>query len=80
MSTFKLTYPSDNIWREPTGQKLNINHVEDPNLFRELFSYSDVPRIAFDGVTIPLDPPEEMTITCTTFRDEIGRASCRESV
>lgn len=69
MSAFKLTYPSDNIWREPTGQKLNVKHIEEPNLFRELFSYSDVPRIAFDGVTIPLDPPEEMTITCTTFRD-----------
>ena len=69
MSAFKLAYPSDNIWREPTGQKLEINHVEDPNLFRELFPYSAPPKIAFDGVTIPLDPPEEMFITCTTFRD-----------
>ena len=69
MDKFTLTYPSDNIWREPTGKPLDIKQVEEPNLFRDLFSYSEVPRIAFDGVTIPTDLPEEITITCTTFRD-----------
>jgi len=69
MNKFSLTYPSDNIWREPTGKKLKITKIEKPNLFRDLFSYSEVPRIAFDGVAIPVDPPDELTITCTTFRD-----------
>ncbi|MFH1038620.1 MAG: cache domain-containing protein [PVC group bacterium] len=69
MGKFQLVYPSDNVWREPTGKKLDITHTAEPKLFRDLFPYTEVPRIPFDGVTIPLDPPDEMMITCTTFRD-----------
>ena len=40
-----------------------------PQLFREQFPYSEVPRILFDGVTVPIDFPERIWITDTTFRD-----------
>jgi len=43
--------------------------VEEPNLMREIFPYTEVPRIDFDHKLLPLDPPEEMFITDTTFRD-----------
>ncbi len=43
--------------------------VETPELFREVFPYSDVCRIDFDHNIQPLDPPAEMLITDTTFRD-----------
>ena len=65
-SSFTFTSP---IWRAPTGRRLEVTHVEEPQLRRELFPYTQVPRVAFDGVVIPLDPPPEFWITCTTFRD-----------
>ena len=40
-----------------------------PQLFREQFPYSEVPRILFDGVTVPMDFPDKIWITDTTFRD-----------
>ena len=42
---------------------------ELPELFRDQFPYSQVPRILFDGVEVPLSPPSEIWITDTTFRD-----------
>ena len=42
---------------------------KEPNLLREQFPYTNVPRIFFDGVTVPLDPAPEIWITDTTFRD-----------
>lgn len=43
--------------------------VDEPNLHREMFPYSEVPRFAFDGETVPLAPAEEIWVTDTTFRD-----------
>ncbi|MEW6201952.1 MAG: histone-lysine N-methyltransferase, partial [bacterium] len=43
--------------------------VDKPNLFREQFPYSDIPRILFEQDTVPLSPAEEIWITDTTFRD-----------
>jgi isopropylmalate/homocitrate/citramalate synthase len=41
----------------------------EPELFRDIFPYDEVCRIDFDHKVQPLDPPEEMFITDTTFRD-----------
>jgi len=41
----------------------------DPQLLRNVFPYSEVCRIDFDHKIQPLDPPDEMLITDTTFRD-----------
>ncbi|MGD9504040.1 MAG: histone-lysine N-methyltransferase, partial [Syntrophobacteraceae bacterium] len=43
--------------------------IDEPNLMREIFPYSDVPRIDFDHKLLPLDPAEDIFITDTTFRD-----------
>ncbi|MBP1624793.1 MAG: histone-lysine N-methyltransferase, partial [Acidobacteria bacterium] len=43
--------------------------VADPNLYREQFPYSDIPKFALDGETVPLAPAEDIWITDTTFRD-----------
>jgi isopropylmalate/homocitrate/citramalate synthase len=40
-----------------------------PNLFRDSFPFAEIPRIDFDFMTVPYDPPEEIYITDTTFRD-----------
>lgn len=44
---------------------------ELPNLLRGIFPYHEVPKISFDleEPEVPLDPPDDIWITCTTFRD-----------
>lgn len=46
-----------------------MENPKEPNLFREIFSFEEVPAIDFDYETVPLDPPEKIFITDTTFRD-----------
>ncbi len=46
-----------------------LRDCPEPQLYREQFPFSEVPRILFDGVEVPLDPPAEIWITDTTFRD-----------
>lgn len=43
--------------------------VKTPNVFRNLFPYSEVPKIAFNDRIVPHNMPEEIWITDTTFRD-----------
>ena len=43
--------------------------VESPNTFRNLFPYSEVPKIAFNDRIVPHCMPENIWITDTTFRD-----------
>ncbi len=43
--------------------------VEEPELFRDQFPYDEVPRILFDEEAPELNPPDEIWITDTTFRD-----------
>ncbi|MBI5444093.1 MAG: histone-lysine N-methyltransferase [Deltaproteobacteria bacterium] len=42
---------------------------DEPNLYREIFPYGQVCRVPFDGVLLAPDPPQEIWITDTTFRD-----------
>lgn len=46
-----------------------LQDVEQPNLFRDLFDYDTVPKVAFNFRQTPMDMPEEIWITDTTFRD-----------
>lgn len=43
--------------------------VDGPNLMREIFPYTEIARIDFDYKFVMPQPPEEMVITDTTFRD-----------
>lgn len=43
--------------------------VEEPNLLRDMFPYSEPPKVMFDGLGVPFDLPREIFITDTTFRD-----------
>lgn len=40
-----------------------------PNLWREQFPYDAPPRIVFDGIDVPVERPDPIFITDTTFRD-----------
>ena len=46
-----------------------LQDVSEPNLYRNLFSYDEIPKIAFNHRLVPIDMPDEIWITDTTFRD-----------
>jgi isopropylmalate/homocitrate/citramalate synthase len=43
--------------------------VEKPNLYREIFPYTEFPKAAFDNQKVQYDIPDKIWITDTTFRD-----------
>jgi len=54
---------------EQTSYHYELQDVEEPNLYRFLYSYDEVPKIAFNHRHVPMHPPQEIWITDTTFRD-----------
>ncbi|MDD6734050.1 MAG: 2-isopropylmalate synthase [Lachnospiraceae bacterium] len=46
-----------------------LDDVETPNVFRNMFPYSEVPKIPFNDRIVPHNMPKEIWITDTTFRD-----------
>ncbi|HLG28777.1 MAG TPA: 2-isopropylmalate synthase [Candidatus Brocadiales bacterium] len=46
-----------------------LQDVSQPNLFRDVFSYGKLPKISFNYRLNPMNPPEDIWITDTTFRD-----------
>jgi len=51
------------------AKKFPLIDVEEPELFREMFPYTEVCRVKFDHKIELIDPPDEIFITDTTFRD-----------
>jgi citrate (Re)-synthase len=49
--------------------KFEINDVDQPNLYREQFPYTEIPRILFDHSTPSISADHDIWITDTTFRD-----------
>ena len=54
---------------EQSQYKYSLQDVDDPNLYREIYPYDEIPKIAFNHRRVPLSMPEEIWITDTTFRD-----------
>jgi len=46
-----------------------LQDVPEPNLYRNLFTYDEIPKIAFNHRLVPIDMPDEIWMTDTTFRD-----------
>lgn len=51
------------------GKNLKLDDVAKPNLFRETFPYTELPRVIFDKKKVEYEIPENIWITDTTFRD-----------
>ncbi len=49
--------------------KYSLQDVADPNLYREIYPYVEIPKVAFNHRRVPLMMPDEIWITDTTFRD-----------
>ena len=43
--------------------------VKDPNLFRNMYPYNDIPKLIFNHRIVPMNLPKNIYITDTTFRD-----------
>ncbi len=54
---------------ELTQYKYSLQDVEKPNLYRDNFSYDEIPKCTFNYRVVPMNPPEHIWITDTTFRD-----------
>ncbi|MFP4105765.1 MAG: 2-isopropylmalate synthase [Phycisphaerae bacterium] len=46
-----------------------LHDVEEPNLFRDQFPYTELPKVIFEEESVPMEPAPEIFITDTTFRD-----------
>lgn len=46
-----------------------LQDVSEPNLFREIYDYDSIPKTAFNFRNTPMDMPEDIWMTDTTFRD-----------
>ena len=46
-----------------------LDDVEKPQVFRNMFPYSEVPKIPFNDRIVPHNMPKDIWITDTTFRD-----------
>ncbi|MBR3964982.1 MAG: 2-isopropylmalate synthase [Clostridia bacterium] len=54
---------------EQKSYRYSLQDVEEPNLYREIYTYSEVPMVPFNHRRVPLNMPEEIWITDTSFRD-----------
>jgi len=54
---------------EQRQYRYSLQDVENPNLYRDIFNYEEVPKCAFNHRKVPMQPADEIWITDTTFRD-----------
>lgn len=53
----------------PSPVKFELQDTTEPNLYDELFDYDQVSKVSFDNVIVPVQKPDQIWITDTTFRD-----------
>ena len=51
------------------AEKIKLQDIEAPNLYRDQFPYTEFPKVEFDNTVVPLEIPKDIWITDTTFRD-----------
>ena len=49
--------------------RYSLQDVAEPNLYREIYDYKSIPKIAFNMRHVPEEMPHDIWITDTTFRD-----------
>ena len=54
---------------EQKTYKYSLQDIENPNLYREIYTYEDVPKVAFNHRRVPMNMPKEIWITDTSLRD-----------
>lgn len=54
---------------EQATYKYSLQDIAEPNLYRDLYPYDQIPKIAFNHRRVPMGMPEEIWITDTSLRD-----------
>jgi len=54
---------------EQAVYKYNLQDVVEPDFFREIMPYKEIPKVTFNHRHVPMAMPDEIWITDTTFRD-----------
>lgn len=54
---------------EQKSYKYQLQDIEEPNLYREIYTYTEIPKVPFNHRRVPLGMPAEIWITDTSFRD-----------
>ncbi len=67
MTNINLSSQSNLLEFDP--YEYNLQDVPNPELFREIYPYSEIPKIAYNHRHVPINMPEHIYITDTTFRD-----------
>jgi len=49
--------------------KYNPVEVMKPKLYKDVFPYDEIPKVKFNNIQLPMNLPDEIWITDTTFRD-----------
>lgn len=52
-----------------SNYEYQLQNIDTPNLYKNIFPYSEVPKVTFNKVQLPMDLPEDIWVTDTTFRD-----------
>ena len=59
---------STNVLEEEV-YRYTVQDVREPELYRDIFPYTEIPRTVFNHRRVPMKVPEHIWITDTTFRD-----------
>jgi len=54
---------------QQTEYQYSLQDVEEPHLYRLLYTYDEVPKIPFNHRHVPMRPADNLWISDTTFRD-----------
>lgn len=54
---------------EQSMYKYSLQDIDEPNLYREIYAYEDVPKVAFNHRRVPMNMPKDIWITDTSLRD-----------
>ena len=54
---------------EQDTYKYSLQDIKDPNLYRDFYTYADIPKVAFNHRRVPMGMPKDIWITDTSFRD-----------
>ncbi|MCL1854520.1 MAG: 2-isopropylmalate synthase [Clostridia bacterium] len=64
-----ITFSKKNNLLMQANYQYKLQDVAEPNLYREIFDYQSIPKIAFNNRVVPMAMPAEIWMTDTTFRD-----------
>ena len=54
---------------EQSLYRYSLQDIKNPNLYRQIYPYDEVPKVTFNHRHVPINMPNEIWITDTTFRD-----------